>query len=129
MKSEMPERILLVEDDSLVAEAVGHALHVHGFDVVHVEAAETALALARRDNFDLVVSDISLAGLMNGIILAHSLRSIHPLLPIILATGQDAYLSEASRDFAVLRKPFQIHELMRLLRERAIKPNSALDAE
>src|SRR5262249_52317828 len=67
----------------------------------------------RERSFDLVVSDIVMAGAMDGIALARAIRERKPDLPVLLVTGYSHVASEAAGEFAVMRKPFQIAGLSR----------------
>ena len=55
-------RILLVEDDELVADAVVRGLALAGFTIDHAGSAEFARAALRAEHFDLAVIDIGLPG-------------------------------------------------------------------
>jgi DNA-binding NtrC family response regulator len=62
----------------------------------------------------LVVSDIIMAGPMDGLALARTLRERQPGLPVLLVTGYSHAASGAGADFIVLRKPFKLAELSRI---------------
>jgi PAS domain S-box-containing protein len=81
-------RVLLVDDDPLVLEAIGRLLTRAGVEVTAHANPNEALAAVQtaRPDFDLVVSDISMPG-MTGLELVSRLRSTHPRLPVILCTG------------------------------------------
>jgi DNA-binding NtrC family response regulator len=64
-----------------------------------------------RDDFDLVVSDIVMAGDMDGIGLAREIRRTRPELPVILVTGYRSDAVFADAEFTVLRKPYKLAEL------------------
>src|ERR1700758_5641835 len=73
-----PARILIVEDDLLVAAQIETALTEAGFDIVGVAAtSEEALELANTDRPDLAIMDIKLAGVRDGIDTAHELFRLH----------------------------------------------------
>jgi PAS domain S-box-containing protein len=106
-------RILLVEDNPDVAEASGSLLEQLGYSVVHVRDAAAALDAVDKREFDLVVSDIMMPGTMDGLALARVLRRRQPALPILLVTGYHQLADEASREFVLLRKPFDLSDLSR----------------
>jgi CheY-like chemotaxis protein len=60
-----------------------------------------------------VISDIVMAGEMDGIELARTIRRDHPRLPILLVTGYAGRLIAAEFGFAVLPKPFRLADLNR----------------
>jgi CheY-like chemotaxis protein len=77
-------------------------------------AALTALAAG---HFDFVLSDIVMAGGMNGLDLAREVRRQRPDLRIVLATGYSDAAAQAAREFTVLRRPYKRAE-RRLLSEQ-----------
>jgi PAS domain S-box-containing protein len=105
--------VLLVEDNPDVAEVTGSMLDQLGYQVHHATNAAAALDLADRHAFDLVISDIVMAGEMDGIALARALRERQPKLPVLLVTGYSRTIGEIDADFAVMQKPFQLADLGR----------------
>ena len=59
----MSERILLVDDEPAIVDAVGYALRSEGYEVETSGNGEEALARALDDAFDLVLLDLRLPGL------------------------------------------------------------------
>ncbi len=108
-------RILVVEDDPLVAEVAVAVLEGMGHNVALRQDAPSALALLReRGEFDLVFSDIVMPGGMSGIELAEQIATGFPGLPILLATGySNAALAPGALRFPVLAKPYSVQELTR----------------
>jgi len=103
--------VLLVEDNPEVASVSVGLLEQLGYTVQRVADAEAALRAIEHDGFDLVFSDIVMPGKMDGLALAHRLRQIRPHLPILLATGYSDAAVNASGEFPILRKPYEIHQL------------------
>ncbi len=110
-------RILMVEDDPLVASVVAPALEAAGHTVAHCVTADDAKE-ALRENwqfFDAVFTDVVMPGAMTGYDLAQWCRDELPQLPVLLATG---YSAEAPRsDFPTLRKPYPLDELLEALQQ------------
>ncbi len=104
---------LLVEDNPDVAEVTRQLVEQLGYTVHTAESAEAALALSERVPFQIVISDIVMAGSMDGIALAQTLRRRRPDLPIVLVTGYSSSAAAAEAEFTVLRKPFLLSELSR----------------
>jgi PAS domain S-box-containing protein len=104
---------LLVEDNPEVAEASAALLEQLGYEVHAAGDAQAALEAAEARKFDLVVSDIVMAGAMDGLDLARAIRERHPDVPVILVTGYSDPASLADPEFAVLRKPYQLADLSR----------------
>ena len=103
--------VLLVEDNPDVASVSVSLLEQLGYTVQRVADAEAALRAIEHDGIDLVFSDIVMPGKMDGLALAQRLRQIRPALPILLATGYSDAAVNASGEFPILRKPYEIHEL------------------
>jgi DNA-binding NtrC family response regulator len=66
---------------------------------------------------DLVFTDIVMPGPMDGLALAGEIRARHPHIPVLLTTGYTDAAPKAEYKFAVLRKPFQMAALEKLVRE------------
>jgi len=107
--------VLLVEDNPEVAAASEALLEQLGYRVHMVAEPRVALQAVEENKFDLVLSDIVMAGPLDGLGLARAIRERHPDLPIILATGYSNAAKEAAAEFAVLRKPYQLADLSRVV--------------
>jgi PAS domain S-box-containing protein len=103
--------VLLVEDNPDVADASAGLLEQLGYTVRWVSDAETALREIDGNGIDVVFSDIVMPGKMDGVKLAQAIKKRRPDLPILLTTGYSQSAKDASGNFAVLRKPYQLHEL------------------
>lgn len=103
-------RILVVEDDNALREALVDTLELAGAEVVEADSGEAALALLPEIYVDMVVSDVNMGG-MDGLELLSHLRRQYPQLPVLLITafGSIAKSVEAMRGGAVdyLVKPFK----------------------
>jgi PAS domain S-box-containing protein len=104
-------RALVVEDNPEVAEVTSELLGRMGCDAEVVGDVESALALLEKERFDIVLSDIVMAGAMNGLDLARTVRQRWPHMRVVLATGYSNAAADATKEFTVLRKPFQIEDL------------------
>ncbi len=114
-------RVLFVEDDPLVREAVVRGLEDAGFDVVVASSGDAALSMLDAGlDADVVFSDIVMPGKVSGIDLAALLRERRPGLPVVLATGYTEQRA-ALPDVQVLSKPYEIEQLAALLGELAAK--------
>ena len=99
-------RILVVEDDLLVAEVAVAIFEDMGHLVDHSENAAAALERLRGTAFDLVFSDIVMP--------AEVIAETYPRLPVLLATGySSAALAQGALRFPVLAKPYGMEELSR----------------
>ena len=127
----MNGRILVVEDDRAISDAVDYALREAGYDVDAVGDGDVALERARDRSYDLMVLDLLLPG-QRGIDVCRTLRAEQNDLPIVMLTALDA---EADRVHGLdigaddyVTKPFSIAELVSrvrsLLRRRELDRKS-----
>src|SRR5690606_41286960 len=79
-------RILLVEDDRALREALADTLALGGYDYLEAADGEAALTLLQRESVAMVVSDVSTPG-MDGHALQRTLRERFPQLPVWLMTA------------------------------------------
>jgi CheY-like chemotaxis protein len=108
-------RVLFVEDDALVREAVVRGLEESGFEVLTAASGDRALEMIEAGlEIDVVFSDIVMPGKLSGIDLAALLRERRPRLPVVLATGYTDQRATVP-GVQVLAKPYQIGQLVELL--------------
>jgi two-component system, cell cycle response regulator CpdR len=81
---------LVVEDDPMQREMIALLLEESHFDVIECESAEAAEAVLRRiaGELSLVMTDVSLAGSMNGVALAYVAKRYNAKLDVIVTSGQ-----------------------------------------
>ena len=108
-------KILVVEDESIIAEDIRRSLENLGYSVPSVvSSGETAINKAKEERPDLVLMDIMLKGKMDGIEAAGKIRSEFNI-PIVYLTayGDDNILARAkiTEPFGYLIKPFKDREL------------------
>ncbi|MDB5492936.1 MAG: hypothetical protein JWP86_273 [Phenylobacterium sp.] len=104
--------VLLVEDNPEVAEVAAGMLEQLGHKVRLAASAQAALSALEADKtFDLVFSDIVMAGEMDGVGLARRLHEDMPRLPVLLATGYSQAAERIGDEFPILRKPYSMNEL------------------
>lgn len=118
-------RVLLVEDDPLVADAVCAGMRDSGMAVDRVESAEQADTALRTEHFDLIILDIGLPG-MSGLEFLRRLRrggrGVDERIPVLILTARDGLddrvdgLDLGADDYMI--KPFEFREL--LARSRAL---------
>lgn len=112
-------RILVVEDEMIIAAKVGMFLSELGYEVTGMlPGAEEALAHLESQLPDFALLDIQLGGPMDGIALAHEMRQKYQLPVIFLTANADDATFErakAAQPFAFLQKPFRKMELKRTL--------------
>ncbi len=81
-----PGRVLVVDDERLVARVLARTLEAAGHEVKTCYDGAAALVEIAKSDFDLVLSDISMPGL-DGIELLRSVRQLELDLPVVLVTG------------------------------------------
>ena len=108
-------KVLIVEDDLELREALYDTLDLAGFEVLQADSGEAALALLDKCQTDMVVSDVNM-GAMNGHELLARLGKRYPSLPVLLMTAYADVNSavNAMRSGAVdyLVKPFKPQALV-----------------
>ncbi len=110
-------RVMIVEDDLLVAELAAGMLADIGFDPTVVHSAKEALdRLAGGDRPKLIFTDIVMPGGLSGLELAHKVRDRFPELPILLTTGYSEQVG-GTHGFPVLQKPYELNSLVGALQK------------
>ncbi|SFL88233.1 sigma-54-dependent response regulator transcription factor FleR [Pseudomonas sp. NFACC46-3] len=119
----MAIKVLLVEDDRALREALADTLVLAGHDYAAVGSAEEALLAVGREAFSLVVSDVNMPG-MDGHQLLGLLRARQPQLPVLLMTAHGAVeravdaMRQGAADYLV--KPFEPKALLDLVARHAL---------
>jgi len=112
-------RLLLVEDDAMIGEAIRTGLKRDGFTVDWVYDGESADRVLRTEEFDLALLDLGLPR-KDGLQVLQALRARHQGLPVLIITARDAVsdriqgLDAGADDYLV--KPFDLEELLARLR-------------
>ena len=110
-------RVLVVDDAPDVTEMIGMLMRYAGYDVTTALSAPEAFDAARRDRFDVIVSDIGMPG-MNGYQLAEALRALpdYAAVPLVAVTGftmfDDRERARASGFDDFLTKPISPTDLL-----------------
>jgi two-component system, OmpR family, response regulator len=107
-------RLLIVEDDDIVADAISRGLTAASYSVLRVASAEAAQAAVANEEFAMAVIDVGLPG-TDGLTLVRRLRSNGKSLPALILTARCTLndkvkaLDLGADDF--LSKPFEAAEL------------------
>ena len=113
-------RILIIEDESAIADTVLYALRAEGFEAVHCLLAGEGLEKLRLENFDLLILDVGLPD-MTGFDACRELRRF-TAIPVIFLTARDGEIDRVlglelgADDYMV--KPFSPRELVARIRAR-----------
>ena len=122
-------RLLVVEDDDIVADAITRGLAAANYSVLRVTSAEAAQAALVNEEFSMAVIDVGLPG-ADGLTLVRRLRSAGKTVPTLILTARCTLtdkvkaLDLGADDF--LSKPFEAAELAARCRALMRRANSAL---
>ena len=113
-------RILIADDDVALLTAMAIRLRAEGFDVITAPDGYSALAHAVDDDPDLILLDVNMPCGAGPAIQERLENIVHgTTVPIIYITGVKSQLVDELPDhagvFAVLHKPFETEELLRVI--------------
>ena len=118
-------RILIAEDEPRIVSFLERGLRAGGYSTVAVGRGEEALALARDENFDLLILDLGLPGI-DGRQVLQAMRARGEMMPVVILTGRGGVvetvsgLEEGADDYVT--KPFRFEELLARVRLRLRAP-------
>jgi DNA-binding response OmpR family regulator len=125
--------ILLIDDDNRLASMVADYLRDHQFEVSHAATGAAALAVIKRQSFDLILLDLMLPD-TDGLTLFRDLTGQHRATPIIMLTARGDPMDKVvgleigAEDYVA--KPFEPRELLArirvVLRRGAVSPSDSL---
>lgn len=121
-------RVLLVEDDSMIGQAVMKSLKDHSYAVDWVQDGQAALDTMRLHVYDLVLLDLGLPK-RDGMDVLRTIRADNDPVPVLVVTARDAVSERVSGldlgadDF--LSKPFKMVELLARMRAVARRKNGS----
>jgi two-component system, response regulator PdtaR len=112
-----PPVILVVEDEPLLRSITGEYLRLCGYVVIEAtDAAEAIAIIGRRARVDVVFSDVSLPGTVDGLSLARWLRRGQPGLRVMLTSGYGSTVRGAAIEIVgsdgFVPKPYHQEELV-----------------
>jgi two-component system, response regulator FlrC len=111
-------KVLIVEDDEGLREALVDTLALAGYEWVEADCAEEALIKLKSENVDIVVSDVQMAG-MGGLALLRNIKQNWPNLPVLLMTAyaniEDAVSAMKEGAIDYMAKPFAPEVLLNMV--------------
>ncbi len=126
-------KILMIEDDFMIAESTLTLLRYHQFEVEWVNNGVDGLSLLAKHNFDLVLLDLGLP-MMDGMQVLKQIRQNYVHLPVLIISARDQLqnrvdgLNQGADDYLI--KPYEFDELLariHALLRRAGGQNSKLE--
>ena len=136
-KEAFPARLLIVDDETALMQALCDTLREQGYDVAGCSSGEAGLAEMQKAPFDLLLTDLMMPG-MDGIALLRAALLIDPTLVVIMMTGAGTIGSavEAMQSGALdyILKPFKLSAILPVLARglavrRLRQRNAALERE
>jgi DNA-binding NtrC family response regulator len=119
----MTEKILIVDDEIEMLQALSRILSRKGYDIVTASGGDEACRALEETVFDLVISDMAMEG-MNGLELLKVVRTTDSTTPFIIITGVGTIESAVEAiqlgAFHYITKPFKNHDI-EILTQRAIE--------
>lgn len=111
-------KVLIVEDDEGLREALVDTLALAGYEWLEADSAEDALIKLKSENVDIVVSDVQMAG-MGGLALQRNIKQHWPNLPVLLMTAyaniEDAVSAMKEGAIDYMAKPFAPEVLLNMV--------------
>lgn len=122
-------KILIIEDDFMIAESTRTLLEYHQFEVEWVNNGIDGLVKLNQSQFDIILLDLGLP-MMDGMHVLKKIRLLNPTLPVLIVSARDQLhnrvngLNEGADDYLI--KPYEFEELLArikaLLRRAAKEP-------
>jgi CheY-like chemotaxis protein len=106
--------ILVVEDEVLVRIMVAEELRAQGDTVIEATSASEAISVLQSSGMriDLVLTDIRMPGDLDGLGLARMMRSEHPLVKVVMASGRKPDTEENDIVDGFFFKPYDLPKLV-----------------
>lgn len=114
MPGDTPLRVILVvEDEWILRDEIAFQFKAAGWEVLEASTGEAAIGMLREDrHIDVLLTDIQLAGELDGWDVAEACRAARPGMPVIYASGNAAVQSRLVTGSRFFGKPFRISALI-----------------
>lgn len=110
------KKVLIVDDDYEIVDSLRYALEEHGYQVVIARDGNQGLALAERENPDLMILDMMMPKRSGFLVLEKLRRMRETPLPVIMITGNEGSRHKAYAELLgvsdYIRKPFAMDRLL-----------------
>ena len=119
----MSKKILVVDDESSIREALRKVLHAEDYEVVSAENGQEAIDKFKSEQIDLLLLDLGLP-VKDGQDTMRWLAEVNPLLPVIIITGRSKQreLAEKMGADALMEKPLDVPRLLQTICELINEP-------
>jgi CheY-like chemotaxis protein len=117
--------ILLVEDEDLIRTLLGEAMADLGMNASLAASGEAAIEILHSTaSFDLLVTDIQLPGVVDGLDIARMARKQAPSIPIIFTTGQPDRMAKwkSGAGDLFIPKPYRPSDIIAAIRRLTARP-------
>lgn len=115
--------VLIAEDDRMVRELIVTRLGAEGYSLVEAAAGDQALPLLQGGDIDVLVTDISMPGKLDGWALAEQARAIHPRVAVVYVSGGPPEAARQVSGSVFLRKPFPAHAIVHAIGQVTAQPD------
>ncbi|MBX3172333.1 MAG: response regulator [Candidatus Eremiobacteraeota bacterium] len=130
LKGARKARILVLEDEHIMLEVLCDALQIAGHEAHGANRPEQAIEMSRKFTFDLVISDIRMAGPVDGLGAVAAIKKAQPGIRVIMITG---YASDDCPRRAIelqvddyVYKPFRVADLLKVVQRTLNRGRSLL---
>jgi DNA-binding NtrC family response regulator len=104
--------VLVVDDNELVRNMSDMVLRQYGHETITADSAAAALAVLGTRDVDVVVTDLTMPGELDGSDLVEQLRRRYPSVGVVVVTGYAVHPSTFDDTVVVLSKPFGVDQLV-----------------
>jgi DNA-binding NtrC family response regulator len=114
-----PARVLVVDDEPSIRFLCRVNLELDGHEVLEADSLDKVRAALAAEDVDVVVLDVHLHGERSDVLVAEC-HARRPPIPVLIVTGSADITEDGLTDAdAVLPKPFELHDLLRTVRDLA----------
>lgn len=118
MSREQTPKVLVIDDEQGWRDLFSFELPSKGYEVTTAASGTDAIEKAKKENFDLIITDIKMPG-MDGVETFIAIRKIQPEVKVILMTGHAVedrvQVGLSAKASTCLRKPFELDTLLHTL--------------
>ena len=117
--SSIPTLVLVIEDEPAVRAVAVETLEIEGFEVIEAPTADYAVTILRaRDDIDIVFTDVTMPGHLNGFDLAQMALTLHPDISVIVTSGAlPSGFTGLAPDARFRQKPYRMSRVIGLIRD------------